>query len=91
MGLRWQDEEKWLYNLIYAPEKERWEKSKNTELGFSHWCAYLSEYAELRREEIADIKRKGFHYENTINIVNDRIKRHHSKVWVQAMDWYIQQ
>lgn len=85
MGVRWQDEVKWLYEL-YAEEKERCEQ----QLGFIHWAAYLSRYAELRRGEITDIKRKRIRYENTVDIVNDRIKRLHPEVWAWAMSWYNQ-
>ncbi len=87
MGIRWQDEVKWLYT-VYAEEKERWEQRLSKRLGGRHWDGYESRYSELRREEIKDIKRKIIHYENTIDIVNDRIKRLHPKVWPWTMDWY---
>lgn len=83
MSVRWQDEVKWLYNLVYAPEKERWEQSKKVEIGFSHWYAYLSKYAELRRKEIR--------HENSVEIVNARMRRIHPIAWTWAMNWYNEQ
>lgn len=81
MGIRWQDEVRWLYG-VYAEEK------RGKTLGAIHWAAYLSKYAELRREEITDIKIKGIRYENTIDIVNERINRLHPIVWAWTMNWY---
>ena len=83
MSVRWQDEVKWLYNLVYAPEKERWEQSKKVQIGFLHWSAYLSKYAELRRKEIQ--------HGNSAEIVNLRMERLHPVVWNWAMNWYNQQ
>ena len=81
--VRWQDEVKRLHNVVYAPEKERWEQSKNVQIGFLHWSAYLSKYAELRRKEIQ--------HGNSAEIVNLRMERLHPIVWNWAMNWYNQQ
>ena len=83
LNVRWQDEEIWLHNMVYTPEKERWEQSKKVKIGFSHWYTYLSKYAELRRKEI----RHG----NSAEIVNTRMKRFHPLAWAWAMNWYNQQ
>lgn len=83
LNVRWQDEEMWLHNMVYAPEKERWEQSKKVKIGFSHWYTYLSKYAELRRKEIR--------HENSAEIVNSRMKRFHPLAWAWAMNWYNQQ
>lgn len=81
--VRWQDEEKWLYSGVYAPEKERWEQSKNVRIGFLHWSAYLSKYAKLRKKEIQ--------HGNSAEIVNLRMERLHPIVWNWTMNWYNQQ
>jgi hypothetical protein len=56
MGVRWQDEVKWLYT-VNAEEKERWEHRLSKRLGSRHWDGYESRYSELRREEIKDKKK----------------------------------
>ena len=81
--VRWQDEVKRLHSVVYAPEKERWEQSKKVQIGFLHWSAYLSKYAELRRKEIQ--------HGNSAEIVNLRMERLHPIVWNWAMNWYNQQ
>jgi len=68
---------------MYEPEKERWEQNKNVKIGFMHWSAYLSKYAELRKEEI--------HRGNSQDIVEVRMKRLHPIVWSWAIDWYNRQ
>jgi len=52
MDVRWQDEIKWLYNWVYKPEKEKWERNNKANLGFLHWSIYMSKY---------DIKSKPSH------------------------------
>lgn len=81
--VRWQDEVKWLYSGVYAPEKEKWEQNKNVRIGFLHWSAYLSKYAELRKKEIQ--------HGNSTEIVNLRMERLHPIVWNWTMNWYNQQ
>ena len=83
LNMRWQDEVMWLHNMVYAPEKERWEQNKMVKIGFSHWYTYLSKYAELRRKEIR--------HENSAEIVNARMKRSHPLAWAWATNWYNQQ
>jgi len=83
MKVRWQDEEKMLCEGVYKPEKAKWERVNKVNLGFSHWYAYLSKYAEFRRIEI----KQG----NSQGNVEARIKRLHPIVWSWAMDWYTRQ